>query len=216
MPFDRRRRVSGPGSLTAPSFGVVLLLGFCGGDPPEVAPDFSPTLAPLPERDRLYFDDSGGIQDSMRLVIRDPERWAEVWERATARRASPPQRPAIDFSRHMVVLVAAGLRGAEDRIRVDSVGVHEQLTPSGDRERVFKVIVRTVDGCPVFEADVYPVEIVRVPAFDGPVAFEERTARSPDCTGSGDGPTLTNTNANAAGVGATRAGVVARREHGRS
>lgn len=164
-----------------PAIAAVLLLGFCGGDP-EVTPQFNPTLAPLAQRDRLYYDDSGGIQDSLQMVITDPVTWRDVWSEATSRRGTPPQQPQIDFAESAVIVVGWGRRDPEDRIRVDSVGVHEQLTPAGDRERVFKVIVRRVQGCAGFTADVYPLEIVRVPRIEHPVAFEWRPIqRSPDC-----------------------------------
>lgn len=168
----------------APALVVILLLGFCGGDPePEITPSFNPTLAPLAERDRLYYDDSGGIQDSLQMVITDPVLWRDVWNDATSRRGTPPQQPEIDFTQSTVIVVGWGRRDPEDRVRVDSVGVHEQLTPTGDRERVFKVIVRRVQGCAGFTADVYPLEIIRVPLVEHPVAFEWRPVqRSPDCS----------------------------------
>lgn len=168
-----------------PAVGMLLLLGFCGGDP-EITPQFNPTLAPVAQRDRLYYDDSGGIQDSLAMVITDPVLWGGIWTDATSRRSTPPPQPEVDLTRSMVIVVAWGRRDPEDRIRVDSVGVHEQLTPAGDRERVFKVVVRRVEGCAGFTADVYPLEIIRVPRVEEPVAFEWRPIqRSPDCTDAG-------------------------------
>lgn len=137
-------------------------------------------LGPVPETARLYYDDGGGIQDSTRLVIRNEPRLREVWEQATAPRVSPPPLPVIDFDRDMVLVAATGRMSPEDRVRVDSVGVRRERTADGDYHDVLAVIVRTTHGCGLFDADAYPVEMVVVRRFDGPVNFIERSER-PDC-----------------------------------
>jgi hypothetical protein len=77
----------------------------------------------------------------------------------------------------------------EDRIRVDSVGVRDVTDAVGETEEVMMVIVRTVEGCRRFNVDAYPVEIVRVPRFEGPVRFVERRERDPSCQNEPPAPT---------------------------
>lgn len=178
IPVDRGTFVGSPAGIR-PLYGVVglaLLLGFCGGPPPPAS-----TLAPVPERSRLYYDDSGGVTDSLRLVVRDQEAFEELWSRATSRRSDPPARPRVDFEERMVVAAAAGRMEPGDRIRVDSVGVRQRRTPEGDTEEVLAVVVRTLRECGGFQGDAYPVEILSVRRFDGPVDFLERQERGSGC-----------------------------------
>src|SRR5690606_16170584 len=127
-----------------------------------------------------YSDNASGIQDSVRLVVRDAAMFADYWQRATAQQLTPPPPPAIDFGAQMVLVVAAGRMTPEDRIRVDSVVVREEVTTTGQRD-VLSALVRVIEGCGRFQADPYPVEIVRVARFDGPARFVERRQRPQDC-----------------------------------
>lgn len=156
-----------------------------GGGGPVLAP--APVLAPLPEDALVYYDNSGGIQDSIRTVVRDAEGFDEVWRRATSTQESPPARPAIDFSREMVLVVGAGQMTPEDLIRVDSVGVREESVPGTERTRFLEAVVRTVEGCLGFRAEAYPLAIVRVRRFDGEVRFTERRGVAEGCGVPGEG-----------------------------
>lgn len=146
-----------------------------------------PPAAPVAPAALLYYDNSGGIQDSLREVVRDASSFGDYWTRATSTQASPPAQPAVDFGRAMVLVVSGGRMTPEDMIRVDSVGVHEEVGASGRRERVMQAIVRTIRGCGGFTADAYPLAIVRVERFDGPVRFTERRERAEGCVGAGAG-----------------------------
>jgi hypothetical protein len=178
-----RRFASTAAILTS---ALLLALGGCrggGGSPPPpqpaaVQPD---PLAPLASSARLYYDNSGGIADSIRAVVRDDGAWEEIWQRATSRQSSPPDRPAIDFENQMVVAVGAGRMTPQDRIQVDSAGYIHERTVDGAEEEYFVIVVRTIEGCRRLEADAFPLEIVRVPRFDGPVRWAERRERTPDC-----------------------------------
>lgn len=167
------------------SIAIVLSLGLvltaaCGGGPPPAPPGPAP-LAPLDAADRLYSDNGEGITDSVRIVVRDAATLRDVWTRATRHQASPAPAPAVDFEEHMVLVVGAGRMTPQDRIRVDSVGIREVPDALGNPRRTFLVMVRTIQGCQQLDLDAYPVEIVRVPRFDGPVRFSGRLERDPNC-----------------------------------
>lgn len=147
------------------------------------APAAAPPAAPIAPTALLYYDNGGGIQDSVREVIRDAAGFQEIWTRATSPQPSPPALPDVDFRETMVLVVASGRMTPEDMIRVDSVGVHQEVTPSGNRQRVMQAIVRTIRGCGGFASEAYPLAIVRVERFDGPVRFTERTERAEGCGG---------------------------------
>ncbi len=162
---------------------VLLPLAACGGRPAPPAPARVLTAA-----DHLYYDNTGGIQDSLRLVIRDPQRFQQIWTRATSTQVTPPPAPAIDFSKWMVVVVDAGRRNIDDEIRVDSAAFHERTTVQGKKERVLDVTVVLRQGCGGLNASGYPLEIVRLPAFAGKVQFVERTVPASGCGGGSQPP----------------------------
>ena len=188
-PSGRRRRLPRAASaLLVPFTAVSTACGLFGGggDPETPAPAPAPAqqqdvLGPVSADSRLYADNAGGFVESERLVIRDEGEWSTAWERATSHQAAPPSRPAVDFSAHMVVLVAAGRMTPEDQIRVDSVGVRSVRNEAGALEEVFEIVVRTTEGCGRLRVDAYPFEIVRTRRFEGPVRFVERQAMVEGC-----------------------------------
>lgn len=141
-----------------------------------------PSLGPVPESALLYDDDAGGLRDSARMVIRTRAALDELWGRATAGQPSPPPAPTVDFRREMVVAVAAGRSTPSDRIVVDSVGVRPEPGANGKMRNVLAVLVRTTSGCGRFTAPAYPVQLVRVRRYEGPVVFVERREQGEGCT----------------------------------
>ncbi len=178
-----------PASLGTALLTVGVLACGGGGDPPPAAAGYTPPPppAPLDDSDRLYYDTTGGIADSVRTVVRTAADFVEVWGQATSRQADPPSPPTIDFTDRMVVVAGAGRMTPEDQIRVDSVGIRTVTDAEGDAEDVLVVIVRTLRGCGRFALDAYPLEIVSVPRHDGDVRFLNRSDQDPNC----DGYTLT-------------------------
>lgn len=171
---------------------VALVLAGCRGSAPAAAPPPPPEpepdpLAPLSQSARMYYDNSGGIADSVRIVVRDDQAWEELWSRATSRQSSPPGRPTVDFDDQMVVAVGAGRMTPQDRIQVDSAGFYTERTVDGEESEYFVVVVRTFEGCRLLDSDAFPLEIVRVPRFDGPIRWEERRERQTDCPQAGLG-----------------------------
>jgi hypothetical protein len=137
---------------------------------------------------RLYYDNAGGIQDSLRVVIRDAEQLRSVWSRATSLQAAPPPVPEVNFEREMLLVVAAGRRDAEDQIRIDSVGLQREPAARGRAaSEEMTAVVRLTEGCRRFATDAYPVEIVRVQRFNGPVTWVERRVPASECARSQTG-----------------------------
>lgn len=175
FPTPRAHR---PSTWSVPASAGALLFLFlptCGGPS---------TPEPIPEieaRDILYHHDGSGIADSVRLVIRDEAGLEQFWDRATARDDDPPAVPSVDFERSMVLAVGAGLSTPGDQIHVDSAGVREVRRSDGEEEDVMRVFVRTVHACGDFQADTYPLQVVRVQRFDGPVEFIESSQAGAGC-----------------------------------
>jgi hypothetical protein len=154
---------------------ALLVVGACSRGRQEAPP--APWL-PLATDARLYTDNAGGIQDSMRTVVRDASTLRLVWQQATAGQASPPSVPAVDFAREMVLVAATGRMTPEDEVRIDSVRVRHETDASGRVEEVMSVLVSTVEGCGHFTAPAFPIDIVRVRRFDGRVTFIDRRQRA--------------------------------------
>jgi hypothetical protein len=141
----------------------------------------APAWTPLAIDARLYYDNNGGIQDSIRMVVRDPDALRVVWQQATSRQASPPPLPEVDFRQHMLLVVAAGRRMPDDQLLVDSVAISRERNAEGRLEETMSAIVRFTQGCGRFQADAYPVDVVRVRRFEGPVRFVERRQMAEGC-----------------------------------
>lgn len=149
----------------------------CGGGTP------APALGPVPQTAVLYDDDAGGLRDSVRVVVRDDAALQALWRQATQGQDAPPAPPAVDWRREMVVAVAAGRKAPSDRIRVDSVGMRREPGADGRVRDAMAVLVRTTQGCERFTSAVFPVYLVRVRRYDGPVVFVERRDRAEGCAG---------------------------------
>lgn len=164
---------------------LVLAAGCRGGSPPVAAAP--QPAAPLAPTALLYYDNSGGIRDSVRMVVRDQERFRQIWRQATSTQSAPPAIPAVDFERAMLLVIGAGRMTPEDAVRVDSVSVREETGGEGERSEMLQVVVRTIRGCGGFNADAYPLAIVQVARYEGPVRFVERREAAVGCPGASAG-----------------------------
>ncbi len=145
---------------------IVLPALACSGGPP---PD---TVAPMPASALVFGTDRLVIGDSVREVVRDRNRWDEVWARARTAEPSAQLPTPIDFSREMVLVAAAGRMDTGAQIRIDSVGVR------GD-DLIAHVV--TIRDCRDFTSDVYPLVMVRVARDERPVRWIERSERTERC-----------------------------------
>lgn len=155
--------------------------GAGGGALAVPAPPAPPASERWSEPQRLYYDNGGGIPDSARIVVRDEGALAERWRQATSRQATPPAVPAVDFERDVVVLVAAGRMTTEDQIRLDSAVVVQAPDEAGALRPELHLFVRTTRGCGRFNVDAWPLEIVRLRRFDGPIRFRETLVMAEGC-----------------------------------
>lgn len=138
-------------------------------------------IARLPDDSYVLNNDTGGIRDSVQVVIRDFTTLQEMWAQATSQQDAPPPVPRIDFEREMLLLVAVGRKQPDIELQVDSAGVRSELLTDGSQHDVYTALFKVTDGCRHFDRDVYPVQIVRVPRFDGDVRFIGRRERKVDC-----------------------------------
>ena len=88
----------------------------------------------------------------------------------------------------MLAVVAAGRMTPDDQIRVDSVAVTRRMNAAGRMEEVLNIFVRTTTGCRRFNADAYPLEIIRLKRFEGTIEFIERRDQAEGCRGSEASP----------------------------
>lgn len=170
---------------------VLILVGLLGAAGATACfhhgkPAAPPPPEPVPTAARIYYDNGGGIQDSVRMVVRDEQGLRSIWQQATSQQSSPPPVPTIDFSHEMILVVAAGRMTPDDQIHVDSVAVRQLPNAQGKMEKGLRVLVDVIRGCNQFQAAAYPLEIVRVQRYDGPVEFVEKRTRAQGCApGSG-------------------------------
>lgn len=182
------REMQMPYSYTRVSIALIVLLATAacgrGRSQPGAPPAPPPAAEAYPAPTRVYYGNSGGIQDSLRLVVRDEAGFRDLWQRATSRQSSPPSPPAVDFTRDMIVVVSTGRMTPDDQIRVDSATVSRAPDASGARVETLNVVVRTTQACRRANVDAYPLEFVRLRRFDGPVRFLDRIEQAEGCRNS--------------------------------
>jgi hypothetical protein len=98
-----------------------------------------------------------GLDEALSEVVHDRGSWVELWDRIHRGVDPRPPLPSVDFSRHMLIVVATGTRRSGGfRIAVRSVAVHEN-----------SLEVKVLETCPASGAMVslaltQPVEVVRL------------------------------------------------------
>lgn len=109
----------------------------------------------------------GNLKERRETVVRSDAAWKELWKRLGLPLNPAPAVPAVDFSKNMVVAVAAGAGGAileTEIVRIERrkgcvlVSVNERRHPPGS-------------SMPQFSS-FHPFHIVRIPAVRSPVIFE--------------------------------------------
>jgi hypothetical protein len=123
--------------------------------------------------ERLLHEASSGLREARREIVRDEAGWARLWAEIHDGVTPLPPRPAVDFTRHMLIAVALGTRrsGGFD-VAVQAVAVREG-----------RLEVRVLESCPppgarTSMALTQPVEVVRVEALGQTPSFRDTRAAS--------------------------------------
>lgn len=120
--------------------------------------------------ERVLRGNEGGIREATQQVIRTPDQLNTIWQQATSTQRTPIPLPQVDFERKMLLLVSGGRMWDEDEVRVDSVS--ERRIPIDGREQQALLVYYTIaEGCRRNSQNSYPIEIVRVSRYSGPVRF---------------------------------------------
>ncbi len=120
----------------------------------------------------VFSTDRLAVGDSVREVVRDQNRWDEVWAQARSAEPSAQLPRPIDFRREMVLVAAAGRMDTGAQIRIDSVGF---------RGEALVAHVVTIRDCRGFTSDVYPLVMMRVAKTDREVRWIERSESTERC-----------------------------------
>ena len=116
-----------------------------------------------------------GIRQSVQTVISNDGDWRAIWATYTANQGTPPAAPAIDFSRHEVLVAALGERSSGGYDITVS-----RIATAGDYLYVELTSTRPGSRCGVTAALTQPVDMVRIPRQHPPVMFVEKMAQH-DC-----------------------------------
>lgn len=101
---------------------LIAALACTSAGTPEPARDTAPTTAPpavetspsgitrFPEEVVQSFRYNSGFDERERLVVRDADTWAVVWDKLIGSGRPKPAIPSVDFDRHMVLVASAGTK----------------------------------------------------------------------------------------------------------
>jgi hypothetical protein len=163
------------GSWTlGPGSGVNTLTATVAGLGPVAVAAVGLAGEPMAVHEVLATVDSG-METPAGLLLGDTEAWAAVWEGIFAHYESSqvPALPAIDFDAEMVVIAAAGWRGAQGfDFTIEAVHV------DGDVLRVY--VLEHWPSCASLPAPSAPVHVVRIPRVAATPEFTV-VLRHPEC-----------------------------------
>jgi hypothetical protein len=114
-----------------------------------------------------------GIETPRRKVIRDEAAWAELWSEIHRTVEPVPERPEVDFSRQMLIVVAMGTRrsGGFDISVRDIRAIEDGLEVAVQESE-------PATGAMVGMSLTQPVEVVRVERTAREVVFVDAEAKS--------------------------------------
>jgi protease stability complex PrcB-like protein len=142
-----------------------------GAPSPDVAAPYAPYGASgsLPIR-RIGQWTASGLSTSQRQVIQDDSTYAQFWQALAA-----GERPAVDFSRDVVIAVASGQRPSGGH----AIAV-ERVARAGPGMVVEVVEIVPGPGCWTTQQITQPVDVVVVAAADAQTwSFKDNTRTQP-------------------------------------
>jgi hypothetical protein len=125
-------------------------------------PSDVPAEAPVVVVDPLPYSMHFETRD--RLAIRDRSAWEATWKAAGRDDSTPP---AVDFSRHAIIIASMGPGSGSNSIHIDGVHLLDGNMWIQVRER------SPAPECPATLDLRYPVAAVMAPRFTGKVTFIE-------------------------------------------
>lgn len=135
---------------------LVVLLTACGAAPQGL------TVMHLTSLDAAY----QVFASETMLVVRDQQSWQSLWSQMTANQFPAPQLPAVDFTKDMVLVAAAGTRPSGGY----SISITDVAESSGS-VMVNVTITSPGSNCVVTAVVTSPVYIATVARQDGTVGF---------------------------------------------
>jgi hypothetical protein len=146
---------------------MAVLLAACSSGGPTPGAETSQAVVTRIDSTAVVLATSHGVGDPTRAVIRDSTAWEAFWTEAHALMEPMPPIPAVDFTSSMLLVAALGTRSSGGhRVTIDSVA-------RGATLRVFVTAVAPGPDCMTTLSITWPVQVVRVPRFDGSVEFVE-------------------------------------------
>lgn len=127
-------------------------------------------VQPLPPL-TLLLQFHSGMEERDRLVVRTDAEWRALWTRLTASIAPQPPLPAVDFTKHMIVVAAMGTRPSGGYVIRIREAAH-------DASALYVTVEETAPGanCGTITVMTAPATAVLVPRSTLPVRWVERTA----------------------------------------
>ena len=135
---------------------LVVLLTACGAVPQGL------TVVHLISMDAAY---QVFVSETM-LVVRDQQSWQSLWSQMTANQFPAPQLPAVDFTKDMVLVAAAGTRPSGGY----SISITDAVESSGS-VTVNVTITSPGSNCAVPTVVTSPVDVATIARRDGTVGF---------------------------------------------
>jgi uncharacterized lipoprotein YajG len=135
---------------------LVVLLTACGAAPSQL------TVVHLTSLNAPY----QVFASETMLVVRDQQSWQSLWSQMTANQSPAPQLPAVDFTKDMVLVAAAGTRGSSGY----SISITDATESSGG-VTVNVTITSPGSNCAVALHVESPVDVATIARRDGTVGF---------------------------------------------
>jgi hypothetical protein len=148
---------------------VALAVAFaaCSGGAPTPGAEAPEPVVTRIDSTAVLLASAQGLGDPTRAVIRDSTAWAVFWTQAHTLVEPTPPIPPVNFADSMLLVAALGTRSSGGHtVTVDSVA-------RGATLRAFVTTVTPGPDCMATLAITWPVQVVRVPRFEGSVEFVE-------------------------------------------